>query len=538
MKGVTWKDYPSTVTSLVDRTMPAYFGGCVIHGDFSLDNVYKASLLSNTVTNLIINGVSGISIDNGSYNSISVNKCNTMSLSEAYIYKFNSPDCKRFSCTKCRIKDVSFDYPSTVVQNGTDYRYFMSANTIDNINATVLSFSGSRNDIWTANFYLDYDLFQNTVMAAGPISLMSNTLNELTIFNNDHGTGNTTNYAINRNEVVLNGNSINKLWIDLLCHCAISYNTIDTIKNVIGASFSAYNNAVQEWNCEVTPYSAFLHNTSTSSSLAMIRGNTINKLNLYNGLTTSSILNNSFLSGQITNALDSLYIYVVNNTGDYATFDVLNPLSVLYNNYVYSADINVANDVTFAVSESLGTLNMFKNERFITDAREVTIRAFSAHSLGATNIYPHVGVANISMDLLDMYLDDGLLTGYYLDNASINSAHIKNLCSTVVTDKFDISSCTINYLNYEQNNGRRLRASSNTIDYCNINGGIVIANFNSCRMMNVSLYEGALYDNTAAALGGSCLNLTAQRNSLDVGGFYYSFSTGSGNTIVRLNTAF
>jgi hypothetical protein len=135
-------------------------------------------------------------------------------------------------------------------------------------------------------------------------------------------------------------------------------------------------------------------------------------------------------------------------------------------------------------------------------------------------------------------MDDGLLTSFVLSDVSINSANIKNLCSTIVTDKFDISSCSIDYLNYEQHIGRRLRISTNTIDYCSINGGIVIANFNSCRNMNVFADEAAIHDNTAAALGGSCLQLTAFRNSFNVGGFYYSTSTGSGNTIIRLNTAF
>lgn len=539
MKGVTWKDYPSTVTYLTARTMPAYFGGCVIYGDFSLDNVYKASLLSNTVTNLIINGVAGISIENGSYNSISVKQCNTMSLSEAYIYDFISPDCKRLSCTKCRIKDVLFDYPSTVTANGTDHRIFMNSNTIDNINATVLSISGSRNDIWTANFYLDYDLLQNSLLAAGPISLASNTVSELSIFNNDHGMGNTTNNAINRNEVILNGNRINKLWLDLLCQCDVSYNTIDTFKNIIGASFHVYNNAIQGMNCEVTPYSAYIHNTSSYATLALIQDNTINELNLYHGVSERSILNNTFLSGQITKALDSLLIYVIRNSGNYATFDVLSPLSVSYNSKLGSANINVANDVTFVVSESIGTLNMVKNEKFVTTSLDVNVNAFNAHSLGVTNVYPRFSDAGASINLFDMYLDDGLLDSYTLDNITIDNANIKYFAtSSTNVNRLNIYSCSIDHLNYEQNSRRYLNLSSNTMNYCNIIGGGADCYKNRYRTMNIVIESAGLYDNTVSAFGGTCLQLTAQRNSLNVGAFYCNTFTVSGGTVVHLNTVF
>lgn len=538
MKGVTWKDYPVSVTSLYG-TAPAFFSNCVVYGDFSLDNVYKASLLSNTVTNLIINGATGVSVNNGSYNSISVNRCITLSLFDAYIYDFISPNCYVFSCDKCRIKDISYDYPSTLSVNNIYYRLSLNSNTIDRINASALKFNATRNDIWTANLYFDYDVMQTTADEFNMVYMSANTINELSIFNNEHGMRNTTNNGISRNVVYLNGNNCEKLWINLLCPCTVLNNTIETFNNIVGVLLTANYNEIQEWDCEISPYSAYLHNTSTTNNFAMINSNTINKWNLYHGFSQRSILNNSFLFNQLTAANDLLPIYALYNTVSYATFDMLNSLSLNLYSHILSAFINVANDMTVAVSGSIGTLNMVKNEGFVTTTLGVNIGAFSAHSLGATNIYPDFSNAGASINLFDMYIDDGLLESYTLNNITIDKADIKYFAtSSTNVNRMNIYSCSIDHLNYEQNSKRYINLSSNTMNYCNIIGGGADCYKNRYRTMNIVVESAGLYSNSVSAFGGTCLQLTAHSNSLNVGAFYCSTATVSGGTIVRLNTAF
>ena len=536
MRGVTWSDYPSTVTSVPDRTMPAYFGGCVVYGDFSLINVYEASLLSNTVTNLIINGVTNISIDNGLYNSISVTKCNTASLSGVYIYNINSPDCKRFMFTNCRIKDASIDYPSTVNSNVTDYRLYLVGNTIDKINASVIKFDAMMNDIWTANIFLDYDIMQSTVSYTNPVFGVYNTINELSIFNNDHGLINTTNNAISVNGVYLNSNSVRQLWMDILCPFIMSQNTIGTLDNTLGVSLSAVGNRVQEWGCEVSPFSALLHPTSTTKTFALMQSNTISKWDLYHGLTIDSLITDTSLSEQITAALNSLSVYALQNSASYVTFDILNPLSINFNSYLFSAQFNVANKITFAVSESIGTLNMINNERFVTVARDAQIRAFNAHSVGMTNIYPRFVAANNSIDTLDMFLDGVMSASYSLSNISANAVNIKNFAKTNVTSRFNVDSCAIQRFRYEQLNVQHLKLVSNTFAYATIDGGYWICDTNFIDNVSMNISDAAFYGNTLGAFGGSATAITLISNSLTLGGLYYGTSTGSVNSIVRLNT--
>lgn len=570
MQGVTWKDYPSTVTSVPDRTMPAYFGGCVVYGVLSYDNVYAYNLLSCTAQTVVVNNCNSGAIDGGSYSNISFNdvslaravgtintisasdvnvalfskatcdsillsKCNSAIISSVYANHLYIPYCSMISLDKCRVKDISIDYPSTVTSYNSDYAVTLESNTIDKINASLLRCTVNNNDIWTANLYMDYDLMQSSMFSSAGY-FNGNTINELSIFNNDHGTGNTTNNAISINGIYLGNNSLNQMICDLYSPFTVSGNTIGTLDNTLGVSLSAVGNRVQEWGCEVSPFSALLHNTTTTKTFALMQSNTISKWDFYHGLTIDSLITDTSLSNQITAALNSLSIYALQNSASYVTFDVMNPLTVNFNSYLFSAQFNVANKLTFAVSESIGTLNMINNERFVTVARDADIRAFNAHSVGMTNIYPRFVAADNSIDILDMYMDGVMSASYSLSNITANSLNIKNFAKVNVTSRFNVDSCIIQRFHYEQLNVQRLRLQSNTIEFATVDGGYWMCETNFIDNVSMNISAAALGGNTLGALGGSATSITMNGNSLTLGGLYYGYSQGSLNTVVRLNT--
>lgn len=569
LKGVTWSDYPSTVTESPYRTLPAYFGGCVVYGDLSLVNVYAWEIESCTVEHVKIHScVTGI-VSSGSYTDVSINsvsimlaygtinslsaqnaevmvvssatfnsiqlsQCNSVVMNGIYVNHLYVPDVSVLGLSSCRVKDLLIDYPSTVTSYDSNRFVTLDSNTIDNLNASLLRYNAKGNDIWTANIYMDYDLMQSSVFTSAGY-LYANTINELSIFNNDHGTGNTTNQAISQNGLYLGDNSIRHLYDDLYVPASIWSNTIDTLANTLGVSLSARGNSIEEWDCEISPYSALRYGTDTNRSFALISANRIAKMNFSHDFTDESLFTTN-TSSSIMNNLNKLTIYLIQNSASYVTCDVLNPITANFKGAPLSAQFNVANDITFAVSEPIGTLNMVKNERFITSAKDVEIRAIEAHSMGMTNICPRF-VNNEDIDILNIYLDGPMKNAYTLHNISASSVNIRNFVSMSASSSWIVmSQCSIEYLDYYQLNTNRIRFTSNTIDNCSIAGGNLIGYLCGIINMNLNINAADLYANTFSGLGGTINYVTLNNNSLTLGGFYYGTSAGVSNTIVRLNT--
>lgn len=573
MQGVTWRDYPSTVTSVPDRTMPAYFGGCVVYGVLSYDNVYAYNLLSCTAQTVVVNNCNSGAIDGGSYSNLSFNdvslasavgtintisasdvnvalfskatcdsimlsKCNSAIVSSVYVNHLYIPYCSMISMDRCRVKDVSIDYPSTVTSYNSDYVVTLERNTIDKINASLLRCTINNNDIWTANLYMDYDLMQSSMFtSAGYFN--GNTINELSIFNNDHGTGNTTNNAISINGIYLGDNSLRHVWYELYSPLSVLSNNIETLENTLGASLYARSNSVQEWDCEMVPFSALLHNTTTTASLVSLYSNTIGKMNFYRNFNNGTIMSTSSVSRTIYAGLDRLFIDINVNAFNYVTFDAPNPMRVYFTEFVNSAHFNVGGALTLSIPDGINTLNMIKNESdVLSKTISVVISASSAHSIGATNIYPFFDASSASIDSLNMYMDTLMQKQYVLSNITANIVNIKNFAQMQVFSSWlEVKGCSIDYFDYEQAVTNRIRATSNTINYCSLTGGNVIGYSNSVTNMNVNVNAADMRGNSVKALGGTILTCTLDNNSLSPGGFYYSVSGGSGNTIARLNSS-
>lgn len=568
LKGVTWSDYPSTVTESPYRTLPAYFGGCVVYGDLSFVNVYAWEIESCTVEHVKIHSCVTGMVSNGSYtdvsvdsvslmmaygtinslsannadamavnsatcNSIQLSQCNRVGLNGIYVNHLYVPDVSELALSHCRVKDLLIDYPSTVTSYDSNRFVTLDSNTIDRMNASLLRYNAKGNDIWTANIYMDYDLMQSAVLTSAGY-LHANTINELSIFNNDHGTGNTTNQAISQNGLYLGNNSIRHLYNDLYIPVSLWSNTIDTLANTLGVSLSARGNSIEEWDCEVSPYSALRY--GATRSFALISSNHVARMNFSHDFTDESLFTTDS-SSSVMNNLNKLTIYLLQNSASYVSCDVLNPITANFKGAPISAQFNVANSITFAVSESIGTLNMVKNERFDTTPREAEIRAISAHSMGMTNVYPRFVAAGESIDLLNIYLDGPMKDDYTLRNISASSVSFKNFASMSTDDSWlYVFSCSFGFFEYVQSITNRLGVMNDSISYCSITGGNLNAYTCDFTNLNININAANIAANNMTGLGGTVRWITLNTNNLTLGGFYYGTSSGASNTIVRLNT--
>ena len=545
MKGVTWKDSPST-TNAYGRTFPAILESCLVYGDISFDNAYVVFMEGVTASNAIINNctsatigngvmgtINGISITehniwSGRYNSVQIDSCTSVLLENANINDVYSPNCKNITLSNCHIRDISIEYPTTVTRNTNEYQLNLVKNTIDKINAMALTFYVSSNDIWTANFYLDYDVLQTTHSSRTPV---------LFDRNHDRRSINTTNRAISMNGLDFATNTISHLRIDLYSPLTLWSNSIDTLEHTLGVFVSARDNSVLEWDCEVSPFSAQMHNKIETKSLAMAFSNIVGKWNVFHGITDEALFTDN-MSPIVSAGLNQLILDISYNSVDYATFDVLNPLTISFTKGISSALLHVGNRLSVMCPDTIMSLDIVNAELYtFAGARQVTLKIFDAHSLGLTNIFP-VFDSGITIDSLNMYADSSMLTGYSLTNASINTAKIAIFNSINPTAPMVIGNCNITYLDYNQRNAQRVQFFNNTINYCSVTGGSFNAWTNTVSNLMINVPSASLLSNNFYGLAGTVSGLSVDSCSLSLGGFYYVSSNGQGNTINRLATGF
>jgi hypothetical protein len=543
MKGVTWENYPSTAT--------ADFGNCVVYGVLSYDNVPAYNLSSCTaqtvvlnscnsgaingasIDNISANNIDAIALNNASFDSILLSKCNGAIVSGVTASRLCIPDCSALSIELCHINDVSIDYPSTVTRYDSNYGVTLEGNTIDKINASLLKHSVNNNSIWTANLYVDYALMQTT--ASAHIGFFnSNSINKISIFNNDYSL-NTSNRGIYLNGLSFRENRLGHLWYDLYSPLTIDGNSVETLKNTVGGSLSANGNSVQKWNCKVSPCSMLVY-LFPKNALAQIQSNTVGKWNLYHCISDDALMTDTQTSR--TSALYALSINAANNSASYVTFDVLNPVTAVFDNHLYSAHLNVANRMTFCVADSIGTLNMAKNDNYVSSPLYVSVMATSARSVGATNICPRFGKTGHSIDLMNILLNDNpSSTLYSLSKLTVESLSIQNIISTTYTaGPIYINSCYIGNLNCEQISTNKLVMSSDTVVHGSVSGGYFEAVINSHRNLNINVYQADIISCKIHTLGGTAQIFNFIYNTATFGGFYYQNSSGASNTINRLNT--
>lgn len=556
MRGVTWRDSPSTTVSGTDKTFAAMMANCLVYGDISFINVYNGYLQSVTASNAILSQCDKITVSTGcaigtisainmsspclwygTHNSVQINSCVSAIFNGVNVNQVYSPDCKYLSIDSCRIRDISIEHPTTVTRNTTDYSVYMARNTIDMVNVMALSVNAMNNDIWTANIYLDYDLMQKTRSNDTPGYFVNNVINELSIFNHDRRSINTTNAAISMNGLNFMTNTISHLRVDLYNPLTLWSNSIDTLEHTLGVFVSAMNNSVLEWDCEIAPFSAMLHDIYSTKSLAMAWMNTIGKWNVYHGLTDESLFTDH-MSPIVTNGLNQLILDISYNSIDYVTFDVLNPLNISFTNGISSALLHIGNSLNVMCPDTVMTLDIVNAELFtFAGGRRATLRIFDAHSLGLTNIFPDFSTGAI-IDSLNMYMDSTMLTNYSLSNVTINTANIAAFGPLNLLAPFIIGSCNITYLDYNQRNGQNFQLINNTIDYCSITGGSVNAWTNTISNLVINARSANLANNEFYGLGGTVSGLSVNSCLLSLGGFYYGHSTGQSNTINRLATGF
>jgi hypothetical protein len=281
-----------------------------------------------------------------------------------------------------------------------------------------------------------------------------------------------------------------------------------------------------------------LHPKYTPKTFAQIQSNTVGKWNLYHCISDETLVTVASLTEQVTGALYSVSIDAANNSASYVTFDVLNPVTASFDNYLHSAHINVANKMTLSVADSIGTLNMAKNDNYVNTAYYVDVSASSAHSVGATNICPRFVLVRHTINLLNVYLNDNLATANSaLTKLNADSVNFTNAVSmSRSTSQFYIGACNFGHLNCEQLASNRLALTSNAINQCSITNGYLTATKNTYIRLNLNVYYANLLSCEARALGGTASSLTLSSNTLTLGGFYYKNSTGASNTINRLNT--
>ena len=554
MNGVTWRDAPST-TNEYGRTFGAILKSCLVYGDASYINVYNPQLNDVTASVIMLSQCSTANIEmcavgtvvginvashwfiGGTLNNVQLSNCNILSAVGININHLYSPDCKQISLSSCRIRDISIEYPTSVTRSGTDYDVRLWYNTIDSINAMALEFVVSGNDIWTANLYLDYDLMQKTNSGGSPLHVANNVINELSIFNHDRRSINTTNAAISMNGLNFMTNTISHLRVDLYNPLTLWSNSIDTLEHTLGVFVSARNNSVLEWDCEIAPFSAIRHDLSETKSLAMVYSNTLGKWNVYHGITDESLFTDN-LSPIVTAGLNKLVLDISYNSIDYVTFDVLNPLNISFTKGISSALLHVGNSLSVMCPDTVMTLDVVNAELFtFAGGRQATLRIFNAHSIGLTNIFP-IFSTGANIDSLNMYMDSTMLTGYSLTSVTINTANIAAFGPLNILAPFVIGSCNITYLDYNQRNGQNFQLINNTIDYCSITGGSVNAWTNTISNLVINARSANLASNEFYGLAGTVSGLSVNTCLLSLGGFYYGQSTGQSNTINRLATGF
>lgn len=556
MRGVTWRDSPSTTLSGTEKSFAAMMANCLVYGDMSFINVYNGYIQGVTASNIVlsqcdkitvstgcaIGTVSAINVTSpglwhGTHNSVQINSCVSAIFNGVNVNQVYSPDCKYISMDSCRIRDIIIEYPTTVTRNTTDYSVYMARNTIDMVNVMALTVNARNNDIWTANIYLDYDLMQITRSENIPGDFVNNVINELSIFNHDRRSINTTNPAISMNGLNFMTNTISHLRVDLYCPITIWSNSIDTLEHTLGVFVSAMNNAILEWDCEIAPFSMKLHDRYATKSLAMAWMNTIGKWNVFHGITDESLFTDRF-APIVTNGLNQLILDISYNSIDYVTFDVLNPLNISFTSGISSALLHVGNSLNIMCPDTIMTLDIVNAELFSFDGgRRATLRIFDAHSLGLTNIFPEFSTG-ASIDSLNWYMDSTMLNGYSFTNATINTANIAAFGPVNLTAPFVIGGCNITYLDYNQRNGQNIELINNTIDYCSITGGSVKAWTNTISNVVINARSANLANDDFYGLAGTVSGLTANTCLLSLGGFYYGHSTGQSNTINRLATGF
>lgn len=549
MKGVTWSDSPSTeVTN--GRQFPAILEGCVIYGDLSCIDVYNCHFLSITGSRLVFNNCGSIALEGGLCGIVDINKANwataggctyddvRLSSCDAGLFgacelnHIHIPDCKNITLRSCNIKDISIEYPSTVTSNIDYYVNDLSYNTINNINVTAMTVRMRNNNIWTANFYVDYNLLQSTVAGIIPLIFIENTINGLSIYNLNHEGINTTLPAISMNGLNFMTNTISQLRMDLYCPLTLWSNSIDTYEHTIGAFISARDNTVLEWDCEVSPYSALLHSTTVDETLAMLYLNTVRKWNVYHGITDESLFTDS-LSPNVMAGLNKLALNFSRNSVDYATFDVLNPLYVSFTKGVSSARINVCNQLSVQGRDTFMTLDIANAIQFTFNRSQlITLDVGSVDSLGLSNVYPIFSKAYIYS--MNMFVNSFIPDGYGVSNLYVVSADFD--IYPVYGGKFEVSYDYITSFNYRQMDELTLDMFNNRINNASINGGFITVSGNTFTNIFMNVGTANLYYNQLYKLNGMANNFSATSCKITVGGFYYSSSSGSAMTITKLSS--
>lgn len=582
MKGVTWIDMPDTTAPSGYSTKIAALKNCSVYGDLSFSNVTSVVLSNVTATNAIIKSCYNYTIVGGTYNEISV-KRGLGHVSSVSAFSFKSPDCVWCVFERCNMHEMSIYYPSWVSSYVNEFRLYLNSNTINKINASVIKFDATGNDIWTANFYLDYDLMQTSSSRSIPGYFFSNTIHELSIFNHDHGDRNTTNIAIPKNGVYLHGNSINSCWYDLYCGFSVYNNTIETLDNMVGVGMVATNNSVQEWSCTVSPFSALLQGTSTTQNVIQMTLNDIGYLDILYGIGNETIEPSS---------VSHLYIAASKNTISNATLDVPHPVSLAEVSAKY---ISHNGHITFS-SCDIGKMDWLDGNTSPAIVQNCTINdicitgtgteppndnnalRFSSNSIDYMNMLVPNGCAKMIANTMGYntlnvysYIDNGGGAIKQLDitaaNAALKYDMTAGLVNVYCTKRFYCGGVVFGLLNVsfsiediDTDNSYPFILESASIDRAvcignNDIGGIVNwqdfkvngCTFNSISfdfniaalsrnsitgIADIKMDTGYLYGNTCnGILNAVVSDLNMSSNSLTLGEVYYSVSNGSVNTI-------